>query len=457
MSESDPGLRRVSVHAGTAVIDLALPAGMPVATLLPPIIDTLKAHGISDPIAKRYLLSVPGVATLDPSTTLAQCGISDGDVLLLSASATPPPAFRYDDVAEAVSETIDGRAGTPSQSYRATRLAAALASGCLTTVGCMVVVRNTLTTNAIGGLGSTAEIAALVAFVAVMLAALANRAYRDAMAALTLSLVATAFSASAGFLAVPGIPGLPNMLLAAAAAAVTAVLARRVSDCGAVALTAVSCFATVVAVAAFAGTLTGVPLRSVGAVSALVSLGLLGASPRAAVVLAGLSPKLADPNTAADDLAARAIRADAWLASLLAAFSSSAAAGAIVTVAAGTPQIGCTALAAATAALLLLRANSVDSKRALAGVIGAVATVATTFGVAALKAPERGPWIAAATALLVAAAIYLGFVAPGMSLSPITRKSLELLECVVLIAMVPLTCLICGLYGAARGMHPAWS
>jgi type VII secretion integral membrane protein EccD len=277
------------------------------------------------------------------------------------------------------------------------------------------------------------------------------------MAGLTLSLVATAFSAVAGFLAVPGIPGLPNVLLAAAAAAVTAILAMRVSDCGTVTLTAVSCFAMVVAVGAFGGVVTGGPLRAIGALSALVSLGLLAISPHAAIVLSGLSPpKPADPNTAADDLAARAIRADAWLASLLAAFSSSAAAGAIVTAIAGTPRIGCPTFATATAALLLLRANSVDRKRTLVGVIAAVATVATTFGVAALSAPERGPWIAAATALLVAAAVYLGFIAPGISLSPITRRSLELLECVVLIAMVPLTCFICGLYGTARGMHPAW-
>jgi type VII secretion integral membrane protein EccD len=190
---------------------------------------------------------------------------------------------------------------------------------------------------------------------------------------------------------------------------------------------------------------------------ALVSLGLLGLAARVAIVLAGLAPKAADRNMAAGDLAASAIRADAWLAILLAAFSSSAAVGAIVTALAGTPRPGRIAFAVATAALLLLRANSVDRKRTLVGVIGGVATIAATFGFVALRAPAHGAWIATATALLVAATVYLGFVAPGISLSPVARKSVELLESMFLIAMVPLTCWICGLYEAARGLRPTWS
>lgn len=450
---SDPGLRRVSVHAGNAVVDLALPSGLPVATLLPPIVDALKADGVSDSIATRYQLSVLGSAALDSSATLAQCGVRDGDVLVLNRSATPTPAVRYDDVAEAVSQMLTGQAWSPSRNARAARLTAALGAGCLTGIGCLALVRNTFASNVF--VGATAGVTALIAFAALLLAALTNRGYRDAMAGVTLSLVATAFATVAGFLAVPGTPGLPNMLLAAAAASVTAALAIRVSDCGARTLTAVSCFAMIVAVAAFAGVVTGVQLPAIGAALALVSLGLLGLSARAAIVLAGLSPEPAHP--APDDLAARAIRADAWLISLLAAFSASAATGAIVTVAAGTPRPGSTALGAATGALLLLRAESVDKKRMLPGVISAVATIATTFGVVSLRTPGHGAWIAAATALLVAGAFYLGFVAPGRSLSPIARKSVELLECVVLIAMVPLTCWLWGLYGAARGLYPTWS
>ncbi|MEZ0349658.1 type VII secretion integral membrane protein EccD [Mycobacterium sp. pR1184] len=444
----------MSVHAGTAIVDVVLPSEMPVANLLSPIVETLKGHGVSNPT--RYQLSILGSSTLDSSTTLARSGVRDGDVLVLSQFKTPPPTVRYDDVAEAVSATLDGGRWSPSRNALATRLSAAVGAGFLSGTGCLTLIRNTFATTAIRDMSRTAGIAALVAFAAVMLAALANRTYRDAMAALTLGLVATAFSAVAGFLAVSGPPGLPHVLLAAAAAAATAVLAMRVSGCGITALTAVACFAVIVAVAAFGGLITDASLQMVGAVLAPVSLGLLAVAARAALILAGLSPKPADPQPVTDDVAANAVRADAWLASLLAAFSSSAATGAIVTVAAGAPRLGCTALAAATGALLLRRAASADRKATLVSVIAGIATIGTTFGVAALRAPERGAWIAAATALSVAGAVYLGFVAPRRPQWAIARKSVEVLECLVLIATVPLACWICGLYDAARGLHPSW-
>ena len=87
LSASDPGLRRVSVHAGTAVVDLALPAAVPVATLIPSIVDILDGHGADrsgDQPADRYRLSLPGAPALHASTTLAQNGIRDGAVLILS-------------------------------------------------------------------------------------------------------------------------------------------------------------------------------------------------------------------------------------------------------------------------------------------------------------------------------------------------------------------------------------
>jgi type VII secretion integral membrane protein EccD len=427
---------------------------MPVATLIPPVIDTLKAHGISELTTTRYRLSLPGMAAMNGSMTLAQCGVRDGDVLVLSSSEPQPPAFRCDDVAETVSATLHGRMSSKSENHRTTRLSAALAAGCLTGIGGLALIRNTFTTAVFRQPGATAGIAALMASVFLMSAVLAQRTYRDATAGLTLSLIATAFAAIAGFLVVPDTPGVANVLLAATAAAVTAVLAMRVTDCGAVTLTAVSCFSSVVAIAAFGGVLTGAPTYVIGASCALGSLGLLGLAPRAAVVLAGLAPKLStDP---ADDVVAKAIRADAWLASLLAAFASSAAVGAVVTVLAGMPRISCTAYAAATGTLLLLRANSTDSKGTFVCASCVVATIGTTFGVAAVSTPQHGPWIATATAVLVAAAVCLGFVAPRISLSPVTRRSIELLESSILVAMVPLACWICGLYDTARGLHLTW-
>ena len=243
------------------------------------------------------------------------------------------------------------------------------------------------------------------------------------------------------------------------AAAATSVLAMRVSGCGVITLTAVSCVAMVIAVAALAGMITAAPLRAIGSVFAQICLGLLGLAPRVSIVLAGLSPQL-PPTPDLDTfgpggacLADKAIRADNWLASLLAAFSSSAAAGAIITVLGGTPRLSCIAFGAVTGGLLLLRARSDDRRRALVFVAGGIVITATAFGVVAVSMSEHGAWIAAVTAMLATAAIYLGFVAPAISHSPVVRRGVELVECLALVAMVPLTCWICGLYSAVRGFN----
>jgi type VII secretion integral membrane protein EccD len=449
----------VSVHAGTAVVDLALHAGIPIATLIPSIVDILEnrgAGGCGDLEASRYQLSRPGASALDTSTTLAQIGIRDGQVLVLTQSPPSPPAPRCDDVAEAVSATLDAatRPWSDFRHRRAARLTGAVAASCLTGVGTLAIIRNTLTENNIRDF-SAVGVAALAGFVALLFAVIAHRAYRDAIAGLALSLIATVFAAIAGFLAVPGAPGMPNALLAAATAAVTSVLAMRLSGCGAVALTAVSCTAMVIAVGALVGVITAAPSYAIGSVAALISLGLLGFAARLSIVLAGLSPRLASSTEleTADRLADKAIRADNWLARLLAAFSSSAVAGAIITVLADAQRLSCVAFGTVTGALLLLRAGSDDGRRTLVLVAGGMVITATTFGVVAVRMPEQGAWIAALTAMLAAGAIYLGFVAPAISLSPVIHRSVEVLEWLALVAMVPLTCWICGLYSVGRGLN----
>jgi type VII secretion integral membrane protein EccD len=464
LSASDPGLRRVSVNSGTAVVDLVLPAGLPVAELIPEIVDILDVHrgdGFGDLAPRRYQLAPPGESALPASASLAQNGIRDGAILMLSRIATPLPAPRYDDVADAVAATVDAMAHPWTR--RATQLAGAVAASYFTGIGCLVLIRNALHSNAIRGFGSTVAAAALAGFVAMLAAVVAQRVYRSRIAGLTLNLIASGFAAAAGFLAVPGAAGAPNALLAAVAAAVTSVLAMRVTSCGVVMLTAVACFAIVIAAGAVAAVVTGAPLYAISSVCALISLGLLGSAGRVSIVLSGLSPQLqpaprADspaPELASDrdPLAAKAIRADGWLSSLIAAFASSASVGAVATALAGGSRTGCIAFAAIIAALLLLRARH-DSRRMPVFAISGTLTAGPTFGFAAVSAPERGPWIAAATATLAAVAICLGFVVPATCFSPVVRRSVDLLEYLALVAVVPPTCWICGLYGAVRGLSP---
>ncbi|OCB23648.1 type VII secretion integral membrane protein EccD [Mycobacterium malmoense] len=459
---TDPTLRRVSIHSGSTAVDLSLPAEIPVAVLTPSIVDVLHVRDAGDAsTAKRYHLSLPGSSALDPSKTLAQSGIADGAVLLLGRSSAPPPAVRHHDVAEAVCEAL-AAAPEPWAAARrrlATRVGGVVTAACMTGIGALALVRNALHGNGGREPHTTVAVAVAASVIALLSAVVAHRAYRDAAAGLALNAMAAAFAAVAGVLAVPGGPGACKVLLGATAAAVTAVLAIRASGCGLATLTAVSCAATVVAAAALVGVITTAPLRAIGAASALVSVGLLGAAARVSIAVAGLSPRLpATPDTDPGEttgtcVAARAHRADGWLSSLLAGFSAAAAVGAVVSVLAGAPRLSCVAFGGITGALLLLRARTSDGAKMLASASGGILVLTTTFGAAAMSTPGHGAWVAAATGTLAAAAIFLGFFAPDVSLPPLVHRSVDALEWLALVAMVPLACWICGLYGAVRGMN----
>ena len=441
-------LCRVCVHSGPAAADLALPAGVPVAALIPSIVDIL--HGpVGAADATRYLLSPPGRPALHGPTTLAQNDIRDGAVLVLSRSAPPAPVLRHDDPAEAVAAAL-GPAGRPG-GRPAARTAGAVAAICLAGLGAVVLIRNTFSSNA--GQAATAAAAAAVTVVALSSAAFARRLSRDPAAGLALGVIGTAFAAAAGFLAVPGRPGEPGVLLAATAAAVAAVLAIRASGRGAVAFTVLAGVAIVVAAAALVGVLTAAPPAAIGAVTALACLGLLAASGRVCVVLAGLSPRLDAVTPDEDRVVAAALRADRWLTGLVGVFSSSAAVGAVVTALAGGPRLARLAFAAVTGALLLARARTADGWRALAPASAGSVAIATVFGTAAISAPERGPWIAAVAALLAAAALCLGFAAADLALPPPLRRGAGLVEWFALLTVAPLACWVCGVYGAVRGIQ----
>ena len=111
IGESHPGgggLRRLSIQADAATVDLVLSAAMPIGSLIPPVVDVLarSTDFRGGPVPVRYQLSIPGSAALDSSKTLSQLGIRDGTVLLLTCSSAELMAPRFDDAAEAVSASV---------------------------------------------------------------------------------------------------------------------------------------------------------------------------------------------------------------------------------------------------------------------------------------------------------------------------------------------------------------
>ncbi|GFG73055.1 type VII secretion integral membrane protein EccD [Mycobacterium botniense] len=467
MPESDPGVRRVCIHAGVDRVDLAVPAAMPVATLIPAVVDILAAadhrspNPPAAPAATRYQLARPGVAPLDPSTTLAQNDIRDGTLLVLTCSSTEPtPAPAVDDTAEAMSTTLG--AVTRSWTPNATRLTGAATAGWLACTGFVVLMRNMFVTSSSRHLFLTAGVAAVLSCVTWSASVLSYRAYRDKAVTLTLGLLGVGFSAVAGFFTVPGGPAAPNLLLAATAAAVTSVLTVLVTGCSAPCFASIACVAVVVAVGSVAAVTTAVPLTVLSSAAAVASLGLLEASARVSIVAAGLSPwpdlDADSAVPAADCLAAKAVRADSWLTTLTGAFCWTAGAGAVATAVgvhgSGAPRLGSVVFAIVVGAVLLLRARAqANTRRRVLLLSSAIATSSAAWVVAATAWPSYAPWIAAAPIMLAGAALFLGFTAPTIAFSPVARFRVDLLEYLLWAAAIPLACWISGLYGTVRHLN----
>jgi type VII secretion integral membrane protein EccD len=453
-------LRRVSVHADSTHVDLVLSAVVPIESLMPPIVDTLTAQGghRAQPAAVRHQLSLPGETALDPSKTLAQLGVRDGAVLILTSSSTVLTPPRFDDVAEAVSVSLTATV-RPSTRQAARLIGAVVASGLAGTTAA-VLIRPAFAISDAHRTGCAA-IAAAAGLIALPAAVVAYRMFRDRTAALLLGLTACGFTALAGLLAVPGEIGAPNALLATAATATTAA-AIRITGCCTTVFTALTCFAAVETAATTVSAVTGMPLQALGAASAAISLILIEASAPVSIILAGLSSQVTSEHEEAVSTPHRpstgAIRARGWLTSLVAAFSAAAALGAIGA-AAGSyfagdrPSLGLW-FAAITGGVLLLRARShrdltVSVQLVLAGTV----TLSATSVIAALACPSRTPYLAAASMTLAAAALGLGFINPTMTFSPMGRRSVDLVEYLALAVIVPLACWICGIYSTARGMN----
>ncbi|MEB3034491.1 EsaB/YukD family protein [[Mycobacterium] nativiensis] len=224
MAAADSGLRRVAVHSDAGHADLALPAGVPVAALIASVVDLLPRPP-GQPL-RPYRLGRPGRTPLDGSKTLAQHGIRDGAVLVLTRAELTVPEPRFDDAAEQLAATV--RAATCPWTPSARRLAAAL--------------------------------------------------------------TASGMAGVAGLVAVPGGPGAPNVLLAIAAAGTVTSLTVPSSGCSGAVRTMLCCLgglAVLTAVAGMACAVTGISARAVGVAAGVVAVGVARVAGRVAVVVCG--------------------------------------------------------------------------------------------------------------------------------------------------------------------------
>ncbi|MDQ4011721.1 MAG: type VII secretion integral membrane protein EccD [Actinomycetota bacterium] len=443
----------MTVVAPRTRIDLALPSDVAVANLLPLV---LKMAGEATPDGGSrhggWCLAKLGGDAIDPDRALSSLGVVDGDLLHLRHRCDNPPLPLFDDVVEAI-------AVSAPDSYRpwtqnTARTLGMIAAGLALLAGAVALFR------AGPGLG-VAVVAGAGAVVVLVAGAVVARVYGEAGTGVLVAAGSVPLGFVSGLYVVPGSVQAENLLLACTLALVLAIASIMVLGDGITAFVA-SATATAIGAPAFlVASLVDRPDAGIAAAAAAVALGGISAVPRLTIQLSRL-PMPQIPGSTQDlqrdsgfpDYAAierRAGLAHEYMTGMIIGSGAVAAAGAVVASTEGALGI---VLAVVVAAVLLLRARSyANGSQAIALLVSGMATVAgllagllVTAGQALLLAVFGGLLVLATLALA------LGVVLPSRRFSPVLRRSVDVMEAMLIAAVLPLALGVLDLYNTFRAL-----
>ncbi|MFI5479650.1 type VII secretion integral membrane protein EccD [Streptomyces rubiginosohelvolus] len=457
-------LCRLTVRAPAKSIDLAVPADVPVADLLPAVLgyagDNLEEAGIDH---GGWVLQRLGGEPLDEELTLDSYGLRDGDTLYLRPRAEALPEVHLDDLVDGIATTMrDHPFGwTPKVSrWVLLGIVVAILAG-----GVLVIAWP-------GGSSLSRSVFATAAGLLLLAGAgAASRAVGDAGAGAALGFMVGPYLALAGWLLPGGELGGPHayetlgarLLAASAAMAGGAVLALAVVAAFAalfLSVAVVSLFAAIAAVLLLTTDLAPVHAAGILAVLAVI----LGAFvPSLAFRMSGMRMPPLPTNAqqlqegiephAASAVSARAILADGWMMSLYGAVGLVGAA--CVAVLARERELAEIIMTVALCLLLVLHARGLGNiwqrmSLVVPGVFGLLLLVL----VAAPAASPGSRLVTAAGLLAAAAAVAIAaWTVPGRRLVPYWGRAGEVLHSALAIAVLPLALWVLGVYGALRAIN----
>ncbi|MGX7828855.1 type VII secretion integral membrane protein EccD [Actinokineospora sp. 24-640] len=445
---------RLTICGPSSRVELAVPAHVPVADLMPTVLGHLDPALATSGLAHGgWVLQRLGEPPLDEDQGTAAAGLYDGDLLHLRPRDEQLPLVDFDDLVDGVHTGLSRREDTwrPALTKRA----------CLAVAGLCAVLAVLVAATAASGTGVAlgAGAVALALLAAARFAAAAGETGAAAAAG-----AAAALGAAVAGLAVPWgsqDPGAwftgPGVLATGTALAVTAAAAR--------VLTGVDGFtgAAVAGVLTAVGGLLSLPLGPTGGAAVLVALALLltRAAPAAAARLAGLAvePVPTTPGEFQQDLdpvpsteaVDRANRADTHLTAFLGALGGVLAAA--LTAVAVHPAWDTAALTSAAAVALLLQARELPGTRhRLAALLPALLALSALVAVwaghgDAVRISALACLVAAACAALAAARVL-----PGRRLVPRWGRLGDIAHWFCALAVVPLVLSVTGAYGAAAAL-----
>jgi type VII secretion integral membrane protein EccD len=450
---------RVTVLAPRTRIDVALPADVAVADLLPMLLDMAK-EVTPDGGARHggWCLARLGDNPLDPSRTLASLSVVDGEMLQLRRRSETPPPPLYDDVVDAIAESSPDsyRPWTKQTANRIGYLAAALA---MIAAGVSVLMAGPMG----GGNHLGAAIAGgTCAVLAVALGTVVARSYEARTAGV---LIAAALGLPMAFVSglyiVPGDPGRASLLLASSLVLIVATASIMLIGAGIIPFVAAGTSAALGAIACFVATLIAHPAPGIAAGTVAVALASLSLLPRVTIQLARL-PLPNVPGSAEDlkedsgfpdyqSIERRAGLAHEYMTGMIIGCGVTAAVGAII--AASSNDIWGIALAIVTTLVLLLRARTYANGGQAVALLstGLLAAAGIVIGwLTTTTAEDRLLWVFGTLVLLGGAALVLGVIFPEQRFSPPLRRTVEIIEATCIAVVLPLALAVMDLYSTLR-------
>ncbi|MEV4515001.1 type VII secretion integral membrane protein EccD [Dactylosporangium sp. NPDC049525] len=441
MPAASPGLARVTISSPQRRVDVALPDAVPLAELLPELLQHAGV-GLADDGERHggWLLRRGDGTALSTTTGLAGQEVRDGAVLHLVPARSSWPELEFDDVVDAIAAGArrQGVAWSPA----ATRAAALTAAGAGLAVALTAAVR-----------GDLPLLAAVSALVLILTGTVASRAYGDALTGATLAAYGLPFAAAFGWLTAPPLAGADGRTLLASTALLVAALLAGAGVAHLLRLFVAGATAALLGVAGAFLAMQTRPAAAAAVVLAALVAGVAG-TPLLAIRLGKLPmPVVALPGDltatgaglgAAPDrgrVFAAVARTDEMLTGMLLGCALAAAAAAVVL--AHSRDVSGLALVAIAGLALLLRARMFVTVRHRVPLLTAGACALAALALSAPPTPVLATLIAAAAT----ATALTGARAALRPMSPYAGRAADVLDILCLVSAVPLACAVLGLYG----------
>lgn len=448
--------------APTTRIDVALPADVAVADLLPMLLEMAK-EATPDGGARHggWALAKLGDAPLDPSRTLASLGVVDGELLQLRKRNENPPPPLYDDVVDAIAESTPDsfRPWTKETARRFGHVAGGLA---LFTAAVALFMSGSF----FGGNAIAAAIAGGVGAIAcVAIGSTLAKAYQaEATGVLIAAAGGLPLAFVSGFYVVPDLTLRANLLLGSTFVIIVASVCILVTGAGITTFIAAATAGTFGALAFLFGTLVAHPGAGIAAGTAAVALACISILPRATIWLAklplphvpGSAEELKEDSGFPDYRAIerRTAVAHNYMTGLMIGCGATVAVSAIIAATAPGPFGIILAVVATLVLLLRARAYANGSQAIALLTSGMVAAAGIAIGwLVSASAENRVLYVFGVLIVVAAGALVVGVIFPNQRFSPPLRRTVEIIEAICIASVLPLALGVMDLYTTLRHLN----